>query len=208
MGVTSKSIERLQTILARHQVKSVCDLGAQNDYRDEIIRTNPKVYPFISEWWRARGVEYTSIDLSEQNGAIGHDLSTIISGFTGPFDMVCDFGTSEHVENYYNCNWNIHTLCKPGGLIVKENPLVGNWPGHGLHYVDEKFYEALAGENDYKILELGREAAMGNFTDGWNVVVVMQKLKDNIFCLPSDFPAVTSFVDDTYNRSQKGLWKS
>lgn len=204
MGVTSKSFTRINRLLNSVTIQSVLDLGAQNDYRDEMIRSGR--CPFMSEWWKARGVNYVAIDLSGENGSYKMDLSTILPGSFGKFDLVCDFGTSEHVANLYNCLWNIHSFCKVGGHIIRENPEVGSWPGHGLHYITENFNHEFASAMDYKVIESGREAAMGNDTDGWNIFSVMQKTKDGVFCLPSDLPAVQTFTDDTYNREQKALW--
>jgi len=205
MGVTSQSIQTILTAVQFAEVKTVCDLGAQNDYRDEVIRTNPSKYPYISEWWKARGVEYTAIDLSGENGSLKYDLSKVIKGL-GQFDLVCDFGTSEHVKNFYTCYKNIHNLTKVGGLMIHENPLIENWPEHGLHYIDTEFFRLLAERNEYQVLSLGTQAAMGNTKDGWNVVCIMRKLKDVPFCKRADFPIFVSYTDKEYERSQEWIY--
>lgn len=211
MGVTSQSIQTIEGVLKAYPwIKSVIDLGAQNDYRDEVIRTNPVKYPYISEFWKSKGKDYASIDLSGENGSSKLDLSEPIkveSGFVGfrlMSDLVMDFGTSEHVKNYFEVNRNIHNLCKPEGIIIREVPLVGNWPEHGLHYVDETFFETLAIENKYEIIEMRREAAMGNEVNGWNIICVLQKKENNAF---SDrFPVHVSFDDLIYERSQEWIY--
>lgn len=208
MGVTTLSIKTIQDVVDMYQTKSVCDLGAQNDYRDEVIRSGRKPVPYISEWYKARGIDYKSIDLSGENGSEMIDLSQVIGQSFGQFDLVGDFGTSEHVMDYYTCNLNIHNLCKKGGIMIREVPLKGNWPAHGIHYVDEEFFIALAYANDYEVLDLLKRAAMGNTTDGWNVVAVMRKTKDNVFCLHDEFPSFQSFDDYMDVRSQNPrLWR-
>jgi len=176
MGVTSKSISIIQMVLNRHAVKSVVDLGAQNNYEDHVIRSAPAKYPYMSEWWKARGVHYESIDLNGENGCHVLDLTKPID-LGRRFDLVCDFGTSEHVskEGYYQCHKNIDSLCEVGGYIIHANPKVGNWPGHGNNYVDQDFYKALAVATNYYLIHLEEWPAMGNTTDGWEVITVLKK---------------------------------
>lgn len=188
MGVTSKSVEIINKVLKLHTVKSVCDLGAQNDYQDHIVRTGPSKYPYFSEWWKAKGVDYISIDLNGENDAKKWDLSKPIKT-DRTFDLVCDFGTSEHVQEYYQCLSTIDQLTKVGGYIIKENPKTGNWPGHGYHYVDQQFYKDLCAKTGYELIHIEEHPAMGNITDGWNVIVIMKKTREG-FVSKKDFPNV------------------
>jgi hypothetical protein len=104
-------------------------------------------------------------------------------------DIVTDFGTSEHVSNYYNCWLNKHNGCKVGGLIISENPKVNNWHGHGFHYLTKEFYTELCKVAGYELIEVGEHAAMGNVTDGWNVYGVLRKVSD-VFPSQSEFYAL------------------
>lgn len=166
-------------VLARHTVQSVCDLGAQNNYEDHIIRSAPAKYPYMSEWWKGRNVHYESIDLNGENGSHVLDLTEPVD-LGKQFDLVCDFGTSEHVkaEGYYQCHKNIDSLCKIGGVIIHANPKVGNWPGHGNNYIDQDFYKALAAAAGYELWHLEEWPAMGNTTDGWEIIAVLKKTND------------------------------
>ena len=65
--------------------------------------------------------------------------------------------------------------------MIHENPLTGNWPGHGYHYFTEKFWKEFAKMCDYELLENTIEAAMGNVTDGWNSCSVLRKVNDREF---------------------------
>lgn len=163
-------------------VKSVCDLGAQNLYTDEIIRTNPDKYPYASEWYKSKGIEYMSIDLNGENGSKKWDLDKWMTTKKMPelpkFDMVVDAGTSEHCHNYFQVLVNTHNLCKVGGIIIHENPETGSWPGHGNNYITEEFYRQFCQVTEYDLLHLERWPAMGNNKDGWNIIAVMQKRKE------------------------------
>lgn len=181
MGVTSFTKELIEEVLSSHNPKTVCELGAQNDYSGPNLPA-----PYASEWYKQKGLEYTSIDLSGENGCIVADLSKPLKG-VGTFDLVTDAGTGEHIEDFYECLKNLHYLCAPGGVIIRENPKTGNWPGHGKHYMTKAFYKELAKLCSYRIIKLGEHPAMGNDTDGWNVYCVMEK-KDK-----SKFPTRAQF---------------
>jgi len=96
MGITASDIELIQ--LACHQkkdIKTVCELGSQNLYRPGDDQVKP---PFAKFFYESLGMEYTAIDMACDNGAMPWDLSQSIRKFTGiTFDLITDFGTSEHV---------------------------------------------------------------------------------------------------------------
>ena len=196
MGVTSFDIQLLETVIKAYKPKSAIELGAQNNY------AQPKLpAPYMSEWYKAKGIDYTSIDLSAENGSFTIDLSkkliNQVPSFEksnldiGNYDLVTDFGTSEHIgtdgkfdwEAIYNCWVTKHVLLKKEGIMISENPKTGNWPGHGFNYYTKEFYRQLEAATGYKIILLDEHPAMSNITDGWNVVCIMQKVSDKFVSL-------------------------
>jgi hypothetical protein len=186
MGVTSFS----KQLISRHKRNTVIELGSQNIYDGQ--------YPhgtYASMFYMALGfTKYSSIDLNGENFSLKLDLS-IDQKFKPEWDMVTDFGTSEHVgvahgkwdwRPIYYCWKNKHNLLKVGGIMINENPKTGNWPGHGFNYYTKDFYEQLCKVADYKILEIGEFPAEGNTTDGWNVFCVLEKTGDK-------FPSLNEF---------------
>lgn len=132
MGVTSSDIELIKLALHhKPDIKSVMEMGSQNAYLPD---TDPNKPPFASEWYRARGIEYSCIDMAGDNGAFVADLSkplVIINkegsaieptedpshgGEEIKFDLVTDFGTSEHLvagvemKNHFFENVNINSV--------------------------------------------------------------------------------------------------
>jgi hypothetical protein len=164
----------------------VVDLGAQNDYRV------PLPAPYTKDSYYA-GKDYEAIDISGEHGSTPLDLS-LLHKFSKQFDLLVDAGTSEHVgtngrhniKAIYNCWKNKHNLVKVGGYIISENPKTGNWPRHGFNYYTEAFYLCLAQICGYNLISVGSVAAMGNYTDGWNVYSVLQKTKEE-FCSLTEF---------------------
>jgi hypothetical protein len=189
MGITSFSVELIER--NKGNAKSVIELGAQQMYNQSNLPA-----PYADEFYKSLGFEeYSCIDLSKENNAIEIDLSKALETPIGHYDLVTDFGTSEHVGSngafdikaYYNC-WKIkHDLCKNGGLIISENPEPGSWPSHGFNYISQYFYVGLADKLDYTIIELSRYPAMGNQVDGWNTYCVLRKNSDAEFISLQDF---------------------
>lgn len=183
MGITDFSVTLLDRIIKDYQPKSVCELGDQNLY------TNDTRYgKYADVYYKEKGIsDYVCIDLNGGNGAAKFDLGKYFN-ITHQFDLVTDFGVSEHIgtdghfdeEAYYNCWANKYKLCKMGGIIVSETPKTGNWIGHGFNYVDFNFYWTLSRKSGLYIGQdcIGEHPAMGNITDGWNIWCIMKKVED------------------------------
>ncbi len=189
MGITAFSIKLLDEVIEKNNSKTVMELGAQNLYNQPALPA-----PYAHEYYEAKGLKYECIDLSKENNCIVMDLS-IPQTIGEQYDLVTDFGTSEHVgvdgkhsiEAYYNC-WNTkHGLLSVNGVMVNENPKTGNWIGHGFNYVDKGFYELLCEAQGYELIELGEHPAMGNVTDGWNVYCIFRKVNSNPFISLDEF---------------------
>ena len=188
MGVTTHS----NNLVQKHKgnAKTMLELGSQNTYFDSQAMGVAKPY------YQSQGFEHVSVDLNAEYGSIAKDLSQLHD--LGQFDLVTDFGTSEHVPDFYMCWLNKHKACKIGGLIISENPKVDNWHGHGYHYVTKDFYIELAKVAGYEIVELGEHAAMGNVTDGWNVYCVLRKTSEQ-------FPTGVEFYSLPHFSVQLGI---
>lgn len=178
MGITSFSLTLIEKAVTLCNPKCYLDLGDQNLYDKDY----GGIFPYASEYFEAKGIKYTCIDINGNNNAIVHDMATPTK-IKETFDMLGDFGFSEHVGingkhdpiAFYNCWKTKHNLCKLNGVIISENPKTGNWPQHGFNYVTEDFYKELAKLAGYEILELGQHPAMGNITDGWNIYCILIK---------------------------------
>lgn len=187
MGVTTHS----NNLVQKHKgnAKTMLELGSQNTYFDS------KPMGVAKDYYQSQGFEHVSVDLNAEYGSIAKDLSQLHD--LGTYDLVTDFGTSEHVSDFYMCWLNKHKACKVGGLIISENPKIGNWHGHGFHYLTKEFYIELCKAAGYELVEVGEHAAMGNVTDGWNVYCVLRKTK-------ARFMGRDAFEALPYESSKKG----
>lgn len=193
MGVTQYDIKMLETLINQYDIKSVIELGSQQQYTEENYGR------YMSEWYGGKGISYLCIDLNQENNAISVDLSKSLE-LNYVADLVTDFGTSEHVSDHglnydealfsweaiYNCWFTKFKLCDFYGWIASENPKTGNWPKHGVNYYTKQFYIDLANHSGLTILSLDEVAAMGNETDGWNIVCIMRKITNH-------FPTLEEF---------------
>jgi len=205
MGITAFDIKILGKYIDLYKPKNVIELGSQNLYL-----TNENIPPFASKWYVDKGLKYQCIDLGGDNGAWKIDLAHQFGndkkgGYPLEFDLVTDFGTSEHCvkmehydsltyengvtsiypkgeinieEGYYNCWLNKHNLCKIGGLVISENPMTGMWNKHGYTFLGKDFYEEFVKISGYELLEDGVEGATGNWITGVNVYGVIKKISD------------------------------
>ena len=186
MGITQNSVDRLR----RHnllQPMKMLELGAQNMYDNDHYGSIAKAY------FEQIGIEHTSWDIIPHQGAIQVDLREDLP-IVHQYDIITDFGTSEHVDgNYYQVHKNIHNLCKVGGFIVHKNPKTGHWPGHGCNYVNMNFYITLGQLCGYECIELTEHFAMGNTIDGCNICVVMRKMYDAPFITKEQFETIAVY---------------
>ena len=175
--------------IAIAKIEKVIELGAQNLYLYEYPEQ-----PYADVHYKRHGIDYTCIDLSGENKALQLNLGEHLP-IDGLFDLVTDFGTSEHIGSngkhdfgsFYQCLKSKHDLLRVGGIMISENPKTGNWPFHGFNYYTTEFYEKLAEANGYEIHELGEHPAMGNERDGWNVFCMIQKSTGQPFMSKSAF---------------------
>lgn len=181
MGYIQSTLEAVDKLIASGNVKSVCDLGDQFNY------TGHMPAPYMSEWYRDNGItNYMSIDLNGKNDSKQWDLCEPVKT-NKRFDLVVNAGTLEHVKDLYQGFANVDKLTKVGGYMLHENPKASNWPLHGFHYFDEKFYIDLAIQTGYTIIEIKNTVAAHNYDTGNNVFCLMIKMKDG-FIEREQFP--------------------
>lgn len=222
MGITAYDVDLIErTLKEKPLIKSVIELGSQNLYTtgeanppfaSEWYKQKGLKYACIDLGGDNGAWEW---DLSSdlKNAGISEEIKS---------DLVTDFGTSEHVvqmENFtsvpfhegyinsiypdgvkdielgfYNCWLNKHNLLSIGGAMINVNPKTGHWPGHGYSYYTQEFYKDLCKIAGYKILLLEEHAAMGNATDGINVVCILEKISNK-------FPTFEEFKKLDFRKS-------
>jgi hypothetical protein len=100
--------------------------------------------------FESMGIRHVSVDWNEEDGALKLDLAAPLD--LGRFDMVTNFGTSEHVDRQEPVWRNMVEACER--VLISSTPLPGDWPRHGMFYPTVRFYEQLAARNAFAIEHL------------------------------------------------------
>jgi hypothetical protein len=117
-------------------IGSMCELGAKQKGK-------------YKRYLQSIGWLHVSIDLNGTGGALALDLQEPIdmAAIGGPFDVVTNFGTTEHVDEQEPCWRNIHALT--AGFLISITPI--EWQGHGRWYPTRVWYEQFCELNGYDI---------------------------------------------------------
>src|SRR4051812_37254305 len=109
--------------------------------------------PRARDFWHWLGFEYASIDIDGSPGSIALDLNydEAPAETLGQYDLVTNFGTTEHIANQLNAFKVIHELTAPGGLMLHHLPAQGMF-NHGLLNYNPKFFWMLMRSNGYKFV--------------------------------------------------------
>lgn len=101
-------------------------------------------------------ITYRSLDIHDDDGVIQADLNhyRVPSQWRGRFDIVTNFGTTEHVLDQINAFRVMHDFAKLGGLFVHRVPFSGYY-NHGLFAYNPVFFIFLSHANGYEIETLG-----------------------------------------------------
>ena len=111
----------------------------------------PRAGPF----YRSLGFDYSCIDIDNDPGSIALDLNcdAVPDSLAAKFNLITNFGTTEHVVNQLNAFKIIHDLAAPGAIMLHELPAFGQ-TNHGFFGYQPKFFDRLARSNGYAVLIL------------------------------------------------------
>lgn len=146
--------------------------------------------PFARSFWTDLGFEYASIDIDGSPGSIPLDLNVdaIPRKHRGRYDLVTNFGTTEHVCNQLNAFKVIHDLTKLGGLMMHNLPAQGMM-NHGLVNYNPKFFWMLARSNGYTLTYLTVQPAGEAYT-------MPDNIRDNMQTTEKTKPLVDAYRTD------------
>jgi hypothetical protein len=108
---------------------------------------------FIGELFEKAGMRYDSLDIAAGYRTTIVDLNraALPESLRSKFDLVLNFGTTEHILNQLNCFKVIHDAAKVGGYIYHSVPAVG-YVDHGyITYTGRCFFD-VAGYNEYELV--------------------------------------------------------
>lgn len=133
------------------------------------------------------GAKHVSIDMNGLDGALPFDLREEIKDIGEPFDVVTNFGTTEHIQgDQYQPFKTMHDLVKKDGIIISILPAGGFLKTHGHWRYSSDFFSELSKLNNYEVL------CMENIVkEERNLIIFVGKKKsNNDFILKSTFEKI------------------
>ena len=199
----------LEGSICRHQSGPRMSRGAQNICL--------KSAPLAREFWEWLGFDYVSVDIDGTPGSLALDLNfnSVPNSVRQKFNLVTNFGSTEHVANQLNAFKVVHDLTAPDGVMIHTLPAQGFF-NHGLVNYNPKWFWMLARSNEYRWIYfdyiardsdtnlpvnitqsvIPYEPDIVNRAKGWRFVdgglnVIFQKSRNMEFIPPLDVPTGT-----------------
>lgn len=109
---------------------------------------------YISEIIDLTNIKYTSFDVCPalKTEILDLNFEDLPTRYRESFDIVLNFGTTEHIINQLNCFRVMHDAMKVGGISFHQLPCAG-WVNHGYYLYHLLFFQDLAKANDYEIVD-------------------------------------------------------
>jgi SAM-dependent methyltransferase len=109
----------------------------------------------FSDLTELTGIEYRGFDICPAPHTEIFDLNFdgCPEKYRGHFDVVLNFGTTEHVFNQWNSFEVIHDATKIGGVIYCVLPMSA-YLDHGYYCYTPLFFKDMAAANDYEMIDL------------------------------------------------------
>jgi hypothetical protein len=111
--------------------------------------------PLARQFWTWLGLSYAAIDIDGSPDSISLDLNydAVPAEHRHKYQVVTNYGTTEHIANQLNAFKVIHDLTDVGGIMIHNVPAQGMF-NHGLINYNPKFFWMLARSNDYRWLHM------------------------------------------------------
>jgi hypothetical protein len=110
----------------------------------------------LSEITDLTNIEYDSIDVCpglKNTEILDLNFDPLPERMRDRYDVVLNFGTTEHIFNQWNCFEVMHDAAKVGGVVYHQLPASG-YLDHGYYCYTPLFFRELAQANGYKIERL------------------------------------------------------
>jgi len=136
----------VNSLINRPNHKRLCQIhGVPEDY---II---PKISDVLQILYGSR-VKADIFDFQTYEGSeIVHDFNfPIANNFYEDYDLVFDFGSSEHIFNFPQAIINLARMCKKNGIVFHSHPL--NMINHGFYNISPTLYHDFYSENCFEVV--------------------------------------------------------
>jgi hypothetical protein len=138
--------------------------------------------PWARHFWAWLRLHYAAVDIDGSPESIPLDLNydNAPSRLKGKYQLVTNFGSTEHVANQLQAFKVIHDLTALGGVMIHHVPAQGMF-NHGLVNYNPKFFWMLARSNGYKWVYM-------DFSIARSAHVLSPDIVEHVASFNGDFP--------------------
>ena len=175
-------IAKYNPALSIAEIESLSQKLAAGSYVDPIKGATNEAW--VGELFEALGMEYLAFDIAKmyKTEILDFNHHHLPAHHKGKFDLVLNFGTTEHVLHQFNSFKIIHEATAHSGTIWHQLPANG-YVAHCYFSYHPRFFFDLAGYNGYSVLNY------------WYSVGGSSKRFDTVGDYSSHFPALTTFLE-------------
>jgi hypothetical protein len=157
-NVYSITPEQIDEFVAGHGGASISPSALDLAKRKLVYFSTPRPKErttLLSEITDLVGIQYNSIDVCPglKTEILDLNFDPLPERLRGQYDVVMNFGTTEHIFNQWNCFEVIHDATKVGGVMYHQLPSTG-YLDHGYYCYTPLFFKDMAAANGYEILDL------------------------------------------------------
>jgi len=139
----------LQLVARRHLSAAECERALSDIYDGETAKRDAQL-PFYRIFGASR---YQALDLEDSRAQIRADLNRPLPKSVGTFDVVTNFGTTEHVFDIAQTFRSIHQLLSVGGVQLHTIAAYA-CIDHGFYNVHPTAYLDMAEANHYELVDV------------------------------------------------------
>lgn len=151
--------------------------------------------PPTSIFWKWLKFKYISLDLDESHGSFFMDLNfdEVPAEDFCAYQIVTNYGTTEHIANQFQAFKIIHDLTDVGGIMIHNLPTQG-YQNHGLINYNLKFFWMLSRSNFYQWLFM--DYMSDNLYEELHpdIAAEVSKYKEDIFTRSKDYKTADSSI--------------
>ena len=130
------------------------EAGALDQNIEELVLSSksPHWQAYLHDFLQLTSIRYVAYDIFQgpQTRIFDLNFNSLPHEDVAAFDVVLNFGTTEHVFNQYNCFKVIHEATKVGGFMFHQVPAVG-YIDHGYWIYSPRTFSEVAQANRYEI---------------------------------------------------------
>ena len=150
--------EQIQEFIERQGGAVVSDEVLDSEIKRLVYFSTPRPGErtmLLSEITDLTNIEYNSVDVCPglKTTILDLNFDSVPEKMLGHYDVVFNFGTTEHIFNQWNCFEFMHDALKIGGIIYHQLPASG-YLDHGYYCYTPLFFREMAQANGYVIEHL------------------------------------------------------